>query len=79
MENIAHIHEVLQMIFFSNKSFTKSSLIAEVIDTFGEDVLFTNCSEINMKPEEIIDFLISKNKIELRGEEIIPVGSTCGH
>lgn len=77
MENIVHIYEVLQMIFFSNKQYTRTSLIEEVIETFGEDVLFTNCSDGRMSPGEIIDFLVSKNKIEFHGDDLVPVGTPC--
>ncbi len=79
MENIHHVHEVLQMLAFSNQEFTRESLVTEIETTFGKDVLFANCADINFNAEEIIDFMKSKNKVEEKEGKIRLVSQPCDH
>jgi probable metal-binding protein len=45
MNNIRHIHEVLEIIYGTDEKYTTSSLITELKQTFGEEVNFTSCSD----------------------------------
>ena len=61
MEQI-HGHEVIQMMLQSGKAYTRASLLADIVATFGPDSRFFACSAENLSPEGIIDFLQAKGK-----------------
>jgi probable metal-binding protein len=61
MEQI-HGHEVMQMMVESGKSYTRSSLLADIVARFGAGARFFTCSAENLTPEGLIDFLEAKGK-----------------
>lgn len=61
MEQI-HGHEVIQMMLQSQKSYTRASLVSDIVDRFGSQARFYTCSSENMTPEGLIDFLQAKGK-----------------
>jgi probable metal-binding protein len=61
MEQI-HGHEVIQMMLESGKAYTRSSLLGDIVATFGPEARFYTCSAQNLTPEGIIDFLQAKGK-----------------
>ena len=75
-----HGHEVMQLIFGSNKSFTKDSLVEEIIRHFGEDTRFYNCSADNMTATDIVAFFESKGKFIFTDNGMVsnPSGG-CNH
>lgn len=79
MDNLRHIHEVLEILFNNEKQYTVQSLPADLAERFGEDVCFVNCAESIFGLPEVIPFLLSRNKIRLEGEEIIPLVPACNH
>mgnify|MGYP001342056176 CR=1 FL=1 len=60
--NSIHGHEVLTMMLKSRKSFTRESLVKEIIATFGADTRFHTCSAENLTAQELVEFLDSKGK-----------------
>ena len=79
MENIRHIHEVLQILFTSEKEYTVESLYAELNSHFGEGVQFANCADNVFPVDEVIPFLLSRGKIRLEEDRIIPLTPACSH
>ncbi len=79
MDNIRHIHEVLNMIYSTDKKFTTYELTSHLQNIFGEDVHFTSCSENVFPLTEVVAFLLSRNKIRLEEEVIIPLTPACSH
>jgi len=77
MENIFHVHEILEMISFSNKAYNRENLIEEIKTTFGEDANFMNCADQILTPEEVLDFLIKKKKVVLEDKLVKSVGKPC--
>jgi probable metal-binding protein len=65
MENIIHIHEVLNFLMQENKGFTRNELKNKLIDLFGEDVKFTTCGDHMLNPEQAIDFMYQRDKISV--------------
>lgn len=65
MEHI-HGHEVIQMMLESGKSYTRTSLAADIVGKFGPTARFYTCSAENLTPEGLIDFLESKGKFIAR-------------
>jgi len=76
---LLHIHEVLNIIYNSDKIFTIEELKQEVINTFGEDISFTSCSEHEFEMNDMLDFMLQRGKIQVQGDKIYPSGDTCGH
>lgn len=78
--NTIHIHEVLDIIYSSNHSFTIESLKEEVQRIYGEDVNFMSCADHRFGIEGMVDFMHSRGKIEIQGEQIYPAGASfCDH
>lgn len=76
---LLHIHEVLNIIYNSDKNFTIEELKQEVINNFGEDISFTSCSENEFEINEMVDFMLHRGKIQLQGDKIYPFGEACNH
>ena len=79
MENIQHIHEVLHLLFNTEKEYTVAGLYKELKKQYGEDVHFSNCSENVFPIQEVVPFLLSRNKIKLLENRIIPLTPVCNH
>ncbi len=79
MENIQHIHEVLHLIFNTEKEYAIADLYSELKSQFGEDVHFANCANNAFPIQAVVPFLRSKNKIRLSENRIIPITSACSH
>ena len=76
---IRHIHEVLDILSNSENQYSTESLIEEVKNRFGDQIHFTSCSENVFPADEIIPFLLSRNKIEINGNMITPLTPSCSH
>lgn len=79
MENVRHIHEVLNLLFNTEKEYSVSDLYAELKSQFGENVQFTNCSENIFPLQGVVPFLLERNKIRLSENIIIPLTPACSH
>lgn len=76
---LLHIHEVLNLIYSSNKIYTVDELKQEIIRNFGEDVYFTSCSENEFDIESMVDFMEQRGKILVQDNKIYPFGEACNH
>lgn len=63
--NIVHIHNVLDILVELNKPLKEDELVKIITDDFGDDVHFASCSDQVFPKEEVVRFLLSKNKITL--------------
>ena len=79
MENIHHIHEVLNLLYNSGEDFTVEELHKEIVFQFGETVQFTSCSDHVFPLQEVIPFLLSRQKIRLEDNNIVPLTPACSH
>ncbi len=61
MEQI-HGHEVMQMMLQSGTAYTRTTLLNDIVSTFGRDSRFFTCSADNLTAEGLIDFLQAKGK-----------------
>ena len=61
MEQI-HGHEVIQMMLRSGQAYTRSSLLTQIVASFGPEARFYTCSAQNLSPDGIIDLLQAKGK-----------------
>ena len=52
----------MQMMMQSGKTYTRQSLIADIVATFGPEARFFTCSGDSMSPEALVDFLQAKGK-----------------
>ena len=76
---LLHIHEVLNIIYNSDKILTIEELKQEVINTFGENISLTSCSDHEFEINDMVDFMLQRGKIQLQGDKIYPYGGACGH
>jgi probable metal-binding protein len=76
---LLHIHEVLDIIYNSDKIFTIEELKQEVINIFGDDISFTSCADHEFEINDMVDFMLQRGKIQLQGDKIYPYGEACGH
>jgi probable metal-binding protein len=60
--NLIHGHEVMEMMLASGKTYTKETLVADVISRFGAAARFYTCSAENMTAEQLVEFLDAKGK-----------------
>jgi probable metal-binding protein len=56
------------MMLESGKTYTRASLLADIVTKFGPSARFFTCSAENLTPEGIIDFLEAKGKFLAREE-----------
>ncbi len=62
-----HGHEVLQMMLTSGKTYTRASLVSDIVQKFGPNARFYTCSAENLTAEGLVDFLDSKGKLIPQG------------
>ena len=80
MNKTFHGHEVIQMVSTSGESYTRASLRAAIVERFGKDATFYSCSESDMSPDEMIDFLKARGKfIEGDDEFAFNHEGACNH
>lgn len=68
--NIVHVHNVLDILVGLNKPLKEHELVQIISDEFGEDVQFASCADYIFPKEEVVSFLLSKNKIILENGAI---------
>ena len=64
--NQLHGHDVLNMMLASGKTYTKATLVADIISKFGSETKFHTCSAEDMTAEELVTFLESRGKFKLQ-------------
>ncbi len=70
--NELHIHEVLQMMQRTQKTYSdKADFVKDINEKFGENARFFACSENGMNADEAFHFLIRKGKISLGSKQLI--------
>ena len=62
--NQIHGHDVLHLMLASGKTYTKATLVAEIIEKFGTAAKFQTCSAENMTAGELVDFLEARGKFK---------------
>ena len=64
--NQIHGHDVLNMMLTSGKTYTKATLVTDIINKFGRDSKFHTCSAADMTAEELVAFLEARGKFKLQ-------------
>ena len=62
MTQPVHGHEVIQMLLRSDRALTRGELLRAIDERFGAGVRFYTCSEEDLSPEGLIDFLEARGK-----------------
>ncbi|HWQ92892.1 MAG TPA: YecH family metal-binding protein [Clostridia bacterium] len=57
-----HGHEVLNMMLTSGKTYTRASLVADILIRFGVSARFHTCSAEDLTADELVTFLEAKGK-----------------
>ncbi len=63
MADLVHGHEVKEMVIESGDTHTRDSLIATIVDKFGEETRFYSCSADNMTADELVSFFERMGKL----------------
>ena len=66
--NQIHGHEVMEMMLASGKTYTKETLVAEIVEKFGADARFHTCSAENMTAGQLVEFLNVRGKLVQQDE-----------
>jgi len=61
-----HGHEVMKMMLVSGKTYTRHTLVADILHHFGADARFHTCSADSMTADELVAFLERKGKFDHR-------------
>jgi len=61
--NQIHGHEVLKMMLNSGKTYTRQSLVGDIVEKFGAQARFCTCSAENMTAGELVEFLDGRGKL----------------
>ncbi len=64
--NQIHGHEVMEMMLASGKTYTRETLIADILSRFGKEARFYTCSAENMTAEQMVEFLDARGKLVRR-------------
>lgn len=73
MANIVHVHTVLHLIIDKiekKEYFSKHSLKELAVDVWGENVQFTSCSENIFGVDELVNFLLERQKVFIKNDLI---------
>ena len=66
--NQIHGHEVMEMMLASGKTYTRETLVAEIVDKFGADARFHTCSAETMTAGQLVEFLDVRGKLVQQDE-----------
>ena len=58
----------MEMMLASGKTYTKETLVAEIVDKFGADARFHTCSAENMTAGQLVEFLNVRGKLVQQDE-----------
>ncbi len=65
MQEIIHAHEIFSLVEESDELLTFAAFKERIVQKFGADARFTNCTKEEYSIDEIITFLVSRDKIRL--------------
>jgi probable metal-binding protein len=80
MSNEVHIHEIMNFMIESGKTYTESSLKEEIHQRYGADVTFCSCSMQGLSAEQAIEFMAMRGKFVARDQGFfMPGANACSH
>jgi probable metal-binding protein len=80
MTDKVHAHQVLDILDQYSTPISLSDLRTKLTDTFGSDVLFTNCQDDCFNFEQLIDFMTLRQKIfRVDGTIRLNKANVCNH
>jgi len=68
MHKNIHGHDVLAMMLRSNRGYTREQLRQAIDSVFGTSSRFDACVAQGMTAEELIDFLVARNKFRTEAD-----------
>lgn len=75
-----HGHEILEHIIEAGGTLRLSELRAFATATHGEDALYHTCSASQMSFEQLLEFLTSRSKVTVVGEQVtVHAEKMCQH
>lgn len=76
-----HVHEILNFLSEEKIAMDLSQIQEKVIAKFGPNATFSSCSQDGMDPEQAINFLLMRQKLqEVEPKKfLLNTGNSCGH
>ena len=75
-----HGHELIHLIVRQERSMTLEEIKETAETVFGDDVNYYTCSESSMNTDELIQFLLVRQKLVKNGlGYVINLGEVCDH
>ena len=71
-------HELISLVVEMGGTTTVEALREAAEGRFGQNAVYGNCAGNLFSFEEVLSFLASKGKIDMRGREISAGAVTCG-
>lgn len=73
-----HGHEVINLIVEANKPLTLDEIKTMADNTFGTDTRYYTCSASDLNTEELLEFLMKRNKLIKKGDGyVMDAGDIC--
>lgn len=79
MGMIYHVHDVLHLLSTTERPIPASSF-SEILDgAFGTSAVFTNCADEELSGEQVLEFLLARQKVTVDGDRVYLSGPGCSH
>jgi probable metal-binding protein len=79
--NSFHVHGVLDMLYQIKEALSAEEIKNKIAEKFGVNSSFCSCSSEGMNPDQVIEFLLQRQKIieTLPGKYQLNLYNTCNH
>ncbi len=79
--NSFHVHGVLDMLYSIKEALTAIEIKNKITEKFGENATFASCSNQGMNPDQVLEFLLERQKIVETepGKFQLNIYNTCNH
>jgi probable metal-binding protein len=76
---IYHVHDVLQLLATTERPISASSFSEILEGTFGTSAVFTNCADEELSGEQVLEFLLARQKVRVDSDRVYLSGPGCSH
>ena len=78
--NKIHGHELIHLIIRQNRVMSLEEIKDAALQNIGQDVSYYTCSETSMNTDQMIQFLLDRQKLVKKGDGfVINRGEVCDH
>lgn len=74
-----HVHDVLQLLATTETPISASSFSEILEGVFGTSAVFANCSDEELSGEQVLEFLLARQKVRVDSDQVYLSGPSCSH